>query len=124
MITPHTLSTEMSELEQLLHDRAGVRGRDFAIKLRRTRRLLPRYARRAGQRIVSARAMMAHPRLARLVDHSGMQQDTKTLRDALHDIDPKDRRTDLLMSVLGSVVMNLLLLAALIFGVLWWRGVI
>lgn len=124
MITPHTLSTEISELEQLLHDRAGVRGCDFAIKLRRTRRLLPRYARRAGQRIVSARAMMAHPRLARLVDHSGVQQDTKSLRDALHDIDPKDRRKDFWLSLLGSFVMNLLLLAVLVFGVLWWRGVI
>ena len=124
MITPHTLSTEMSELEQLLHDRAGVRGRDFAIKLRRTRRCLPRYARRAGQRIVSVRAMMAHPRLARLVDQAAVQQDTKTLRDVLHDIDPQERRKDLLLSVLGSLVMNLLLLAILVCGVLWWRGLI
>ena len=124
MITPHTLSTEISELEQLLHDRAGVRGRDFAIKLRRPRRLLPRYARRAGQRIVSARAMMAHPRLARLVDQAAVQQDTKMLRDVLHDIDPQERRKDLLLSVLGSLVMNLLLLAILVCGVLWWRGLI
>ena len=124
MITPQTLSAEMSELEQLLHDRAGVRGRDFAIKLRRTRRLLPRYARRAGQRIVSARAMMAHPRLARLVDQAAVQQDTKMLRDVLHDIDPQERRKDLLLSVLGSLVMNLLLLAILVCGVLWWRGLI
>lgn len=124
MITPHTLSTDMSDLEQLLHDRAGVRGRELATKLRRARYLLPRYARRAGQRIVSARAMMAHPKLARLVDQSGLQQDTKTLRDAVQQIDPKERRKDFLLSVLGGLVMNLLLLAVLVFVVLWWRGVI
>ena len=124
MITPHTLSDQMSDLEQLLQERAGVRGRNLATKLRRARRVLPRYARRAGQRIVSASAMMAHPRLARLVDQSGLQQDTKTLRDALHEIDPKERRKDFWLSLLGSLVVNLLLLAVLVFVVLWWRGVI
>jgi len=124
MITPQTLSDDVSDLEQLLHDRAGVRGRDLGTKLRRARRRLPRYARKAGQRVVSASAMMAHPKLARLVDQSGLQQDTKTLRDALHQIDPKERRKDFLLSIVGSLVMNLLLLAVLVFGVLWWRGVI
>lgn len=124
MITPHILSAEMSDLEQLLHDRAGVGGRDFATKLRRARRSLPRYARRAGQRIVSARSMMAHPKLARLVDQSGLEKDTHLLRHALHKVDPKERRKDLLLSLLGSLVMNLLLLAVLIFAVLWWRGLI
>ena len=124
MITPHTLSDQMSDLEQLLQERAGVRGRNLATKLRRARRVLPRYARRAGQRIVSASAMMAHPRLARLVDQSALQQDTKTLRDAVQQIDPKERRKDFWLSLLGSLVMNLLLLAVLVFLVLWWRGVI
>ncbi len=124
MIIPQALFAQISELEQLLQDRAGVRGRDFATKLRRARRCLPRQARRAGQRIVAAGAMMAHPGLARLVDQSGLQQDAKALRDALQQIDPKERRKDVYLAVLGGVVMNLLLLAAVIFGVLWWRGMI
>ena len=46
------------------------------------------------------------------------------LRDTLKDIDPKERRKDAVLSILGSVVMNLILLGAVILAFLWWRGAI
>ena len=124
MIDPQRLSDPVTELEQLLRDRLGTRGRSLGVKLRRAGRRLPRYARNAGRRITSAQTKLAHPKLARLVDQAALDRDMTVLRDTLKDIDPKERRKDAVLSVLGSVVLNLILLGAVILAFLWWRGAI
>ena len=124
MIDPTQNPAALAELEQLLHDRTGARGRGLAAKLRRAGRRLPRHARRAGQRITAAHDLLQHPKLARLVDHAQTEHDIAMLRSTLKDIDPKERRKDAILSVLGSAVFNLMLLGALIAGLLWWQSVI
>ncbi len=119
MIDPKPVEDKTIELAQLLQERLGIRGKTFSVKVRRAGRLLPRFARRAGGEVAQAETMMAHPRLAALVDADRFNRASIILRDHLKDIDPKERRKTRALHLLASIVLNLALLGVAVYAVLW-----
>jgi len=109
-------------LRAMMRAKLGVRGRSLRAALRRGGRMVPGPARGAGGRIVQAEALVAHPKLRRLVDAAGLRADAADLRAALAQIDPKDRRRGALLGMAGALVFNLLLVVAALLGLLVWRG--
>jgi hypothetical protein len=122
MIDPKPFQDKTAELAQLLDERLGIRGKTFAMKLRRAGRELPRFARRAGGEVSQAEAMMGHPRLAALVDADRFARAATVLGDHLKDIDPKERRKTKALHRLASIVINLALLGIAIYSLLWAVG--
>ena len=124
MIDPTSLDSDIAKLESLLQERLGVRGPSFEARLKRAGRRLPRFARRAGDRIAKARILLGNPRLARLVDKPGTMHSIAILRGHLETINAGERRKSLILGLLGSMVFNLLALVLLILVLLRWQGVI
>jgi len=124
VIDPEEINRDIVQLEMLLRERLGIRGKTFAKQLRRAGRRLPRFARRAGEVIAQAQQMMQHPHLAAQVDRAAVDHAIAILRAHLSDIDPAQRRASMLLGLAGVIVFNLLILLALVVVVLRWRGAI
>jgi hypothetical protein len=122
MIDPQRIHDKTDGLAKLMQERLGMGGKSFAVKLRRAGRLLPRFARRAGQEVAQAERMMHHPRLAALVDVDRFDRKVAILEDHLKGIDPKERRKTKALHMLASVVVNLALLGAAIYALVWILG--
>lgn len=84
--------------------------------------MLPRAARRDAQTIAEAQAMAAHPKLRRRLDPKALRQAEARLRHTLGAIDPQDRRRGYWLGIATGMVFNFMILAAVILGVLAWRG--
>lgn len=124
MIEPEAFQHDMDALRGKLRSRLGVRGATLAIALRRAGRSLPRPARASGARLVATASMIANPRLRRLVDPAALDADLAELNAQLDAIDAGERRKDRLLGIAGSVVFNLMLLAALVIAFMRWRGLV
>ena len=66
--------------------------------------------------------MQAIPALARMVDHAAVQKAYDRVTAHLERIDPWQRRTDVIIGFLSTNAFNLLVVAALVFVALRWRG--
>lgn len=119
-------TTEMDEtarrLEELLDRGFGTGGQGLATALRRAGRRLPRRMRRAGQAVVQAETMARHPRLVSQIDRRRVAQEAARLRAYLEEVDPRARRVDMALTILRSLALNALLLAALFLALARWRG--
>jgi len=119
-------TTEMDEtarrLEELLDRGFGTGGQGLATALRRAGRRLPRRMRRAGQAVVQAETMARHPRLVSQIDRRRVAQEAARLRAYLEEVDPRARRVDMALTILRSLALNALLLAALFLVLARWRG--
>ncbi|MFX0547049.1 hypothetical protein ACEWPL_016040 [Roseovarius sp. S1116L3] len=124
MVDPTTFQSDIDAASEKLRSRLGARGATLAKQLRRAGRALPKAARQGGHRLTQLQAMMAHPRLRRLVRAEDASAALATLNAPLDQIDVKERRKDRLLHFAGSMVGNLLLLALLLVIVLRWRGLI
>ena len=124
MTDTEKLNLRVGKLEDLLVAKLRLRGKTLTSRLRRAGRLLPKHARKAGAEIVAAQSRMANPKLARLVDQPALDRAFAILHEHLDGIDPAERRKDALVGLAGSVVFNLMLLAAAVVAVLWWQRVI
>lgn len=122
MIDPKPFQDKTADLAQLLQERLGIRGKTFEVKLRRAGRVLPRFARGAGAEVAQAEAMMAHPRLAALVDVDRFNRAATTLGHHLKEIEPKERRKTRALHLVASIVFNLALLGVAVYAVLWAVG--
>ncbi|MDG1116838.1 MAG: hypothetical protein P8N72_06900 [Flavimaricola sp.] len=67
---------------------------------------------------------MRNPKLARMVDAEKALGARDRLTAHLMTVDPKERRKDRILGILGGLAFNLLLIGAL--AVIWlrWRGVV
>jgi hypothetical protein len=124
VIDPAWFQTELDRASHKLREKLGVRGRSFATRLRRAGRALPAHAQKAGKVLSEAQGMIDHPRLRRQIDEAQMRAAFRDLHVALDPIDPRDRRKGALLGLAGSMVFNLMLLAAAVIAVLRWRGLI
>lgn len=105
-----------------LRAKLGVRARTLPKAMKRAGRRLPREAHRAAEVLIQARSHMQHPKLARMVDETSMVSAQAVLERHLDQIDPKERRKDFVLSMLGAQALNVLGVAALVIGLLKWRG--
>lgn len=122
MIETEKLNLRIAKLDELLATKLRLRGKGLSNRLRRAGRMLPKHVRNAGAVIVRAEAQAAHPKLARLVDQARLDWAFTVINTHLEGIDPKARRKDKILGVLGVIVFNLILLVAMVFAVMSSRG--
>ena len=122
MIDEKTVTRMAKELEALLAEKCGQTSGPFALRLKRGVRRAPRSVRHAAVSFAQTFTQMGHPKLARLMDASKVDDQYDILRSYLRGIDVADRRKGLLLSVLGSVSFSLLAMLALLLIFLRWRG--
>jgi hypothetical protein len=111
-----------SELLELFKVKLGVRAPSLAKAIKKSGRRMPRDAHRAVAAFSDARMQAAHPKLARMVDATSLETSISVLRSHLEAIDPGERRKDALLGFLGTQAVNVLVIAAVIIGLLYWRG--
>lgn len=102
----------------------GVKAVDLRSGMKRAGRRLPKDAHRAAEVIGAAKMQAAHPKLARMVDASAVEAAAERLHGHLEKIDPKERRKDLVLSMLGAQAFNILAVIALVVGLMIWRGLL
>ncbi len=107
-----------------LRAKLGVRARDLQRGMKRAGRRLPRDAHRAAEVISNAKAQLAHPKLARMVDLHSVSTAEAVLHRHLDKIDPKELRKDAVLSMLGTQAFNILLVFALVIALMAWRGLL
>lgn len=107
----------------LMEERLRVRGSGLQEKLRKGGRLLPRRVRASAEVLANAAQMAQNPKLLLQVDH---QQAAQAYDVCLRHLGRagKRGRGDGLVSVAASIAVSVLILALLVVGFLYWRGLI
>ena len=59
-----------------------------------------------------------------MVDHQAVMTAQTVLHSHLEKIDPKERRKDAILSMLGAQAFNVLGVIALVIGLMAWRGLL
>lgn len=114
---------QMAErVSALMEDRLRVRGRDLPTKLRRGGRRLPRKLRREAALLAEAAAWARNPKLLPRLDRSRLARAHDALSRHLSRLGRGERRRAALHDIASSVVLSLLLVAALFLATLIWRG--
>lgn len=124
MIETEKFNTRVTRLEELLQEKLSVRGKTLRARFARAGRRLPRRVQKAGRVITDAQANSDHPKLSRLSDPKAVDSAFREVTAHLKTIDPADRRKGAILSLLGSLVFNLLLLVAALIILLHWQSVI
>ena len=117
-----TIRQMAGRVEELLVERVGARGRDFDAKLRHAGRRLPRKVRKSATALAQAAQMTLNPRLHAQLDESEIARDYDICLRYLSPLARGGRGRN--GSVLTSITVSLLLLAAGVAGFLIWRGLI
>ena len=107
-----------------LQAKLGVKARDLQRGMKRAGRRLPKDAHRAADVILAALAQAGNPKLARMIDENAVQAAAARLQGHLDKIDAKERRKDMILSVLGTQAFNILAVIALVVGLMMWRGLL
>ena len=118
------IQARADKLAHLFEERLDVRGKGFAAKVRRAGRLVPRTLRRDTGLILRAMEFGRHPRLARQIDFRETERAADRLEAWLREINPWERRWNIVLGWLAGNAFNLLAVAALVMAVLVWRGLL
>lgn len=109
---------------QLMEDRLKLRGKGLQEKLRRGGRLVPKRLREAGTVLAEAAALAQNPKLQARIDHEMVAAAYDSCLKELGGVNAGERRMTALVNFLASVTVSLMLLAALVAGLLYWRGLL
>lgn len=108
----------------LLRTRLGVHGKSLRLALRRAKHRLPRRIYRRAMELARVEPMMAHPRLRMTLNAPSLSAAAREVQAHLRGIDLADRRKGWWLGMLGGLVFNLLVFAALLLAFLAWRRLI
>ena len=117
-----TIENQAENLRVLLADRLGARRGTLARRVAKAGRLLPTGIRNDISAVAEAEIMTQHPKLGRRIDANFTQPAYARAVAHLKAIDVKDRRKGVILSILGSMAFNLLVVIVLLIVVLRWRG--
>ncbi len=118
------LDADLDRLAALMEERLGIRGDGFEAKFARAGRLLPRKLRREGTLLIEARTMAAHPKLGRRLDERRLRDAVRALERHLERIDGTQRRITVAINWVAGNAFNLLIVLALTWAILAWRGLV
>ena len=107
-----------------LKAKLGIKARSLPKGMKRAGRRLPKDAHRAADVLCQARVQSGHPKLSRMVDPEAVEAAQLALHGHLDKIDPKERRKDRVLSMLGTQAFNVLAVIALVVGLMIWRGLL
>ena len=116
------LHARTDRLAQLLEERLDIHGTGFEAKLRRAGRLLPGHLRREGEALTEALSLSSHPRLERQIDGKRLGKAADAIEKYLLNLDPWHRRRGIAVNLFANVLFRLLMVAAIVAGVIVWRG--
>lgn len=116
------IEKQAETVRRLLDERLRIRGRDLSHQIRKAGRLLPRPVRNDLSFVSEARNMLTHPKLRLMVDEAKVEAALERSVVYLKTVDPSERRKDRLLGMAGVVAFNLIVVAAVLIGVLVWRG--
>ncbi|PCH73434.1 MAG: hypothetical protein COC12_04975 [Rhodobacteraceae bacterium] len=119
-----TLDQMIADILTELRTKLGVRSKDLAKALAKTRHRLPRRVYRQGMTLVKAQPLAAHPRLRLTLDIPTLQAAATEVTTHLASIDVGERRKSWLLGMLGGLSFNLILMGALLIGFLIWREIL
>ena len=112
----------VAELSRRLQRKLNLRPAPFATLVSRSRKHLPRRIYKHAMALVEAEQFIHHPKLSRSLDAAALARSKRIVADHLDHVDLADERIGKIVSVLGSVSINLIAVAALVVAVLMWRG--
>lgn len=119
-----TISQMSERVAALLEQRLGVRGRTLADKHRKAGRRLPRRVREAVSVLAEAEAMAQNPKLLIRVDEATVTVAYDLAVRHLNGVKRGEQRMNILVGMAASAAFGLLVVAVLVIGVLYWRGMI
>lgn len=122
MIDTEEFQGKITGLQQALADRMRLRSTTLERQIRRAGRRLPRRQRRAAAIILGAQDWMAHAKLARVLDTAQVDRAFTDLHAYLDTLNPQEARKTALLRLIGGLVLNLMLLAGLIYAVIRWQS--
>jgi hypothetical protein len=111
-----------AELDRLMAEKTGQKDGPFEIRLAKSLRRAPGAVTKAAEGFTQARQQAGHPKLMRMIDSDQLQAQFATLTEYLSAIDVADRRKGLILSTLGSISFNLLVVFIVLMVWLVWRG--
>jgi len=110
----------IDDVRTMLRARLSIRGKTLPAQIRKAGRLLPKAVRRDAASLAEAQTLMQNPKLARIVDTAKLEQAHQSVITYLETIDPKERRKDRLLGILGYLALNVLLFGAAFVTWLVW----
>ena len=119
-----TYQDRVDRITELLEQRLALRGKTLDAKLRNAGRLLPKSIHKHAQTLVEPIKLQGHPKLAKMIDDNAVAGAYKICEKYLLEVDRADLRRGKVIGFLSTNALNLLLIAAMVFGVLLWRGYI
>lgn len=115
---------QVEEIRTLLEERLKVRGRSLDRQVNKAGRLLPRRVRGQARYIAQAATLAQNPKLLRMIDWPRTEAAHAEVVAWLRTIDPSERRWTRIINMAALIAFNLLLIAGLLVGFLWWRGIV
>lgn len=114
---------QMAErISGLLTERLKIKGRDLEEKLSRAGHRLPRKIRIAAQEVATAAEQSYSPKLLLQIDEEKLATNYDICVKYLNGLNKGYRVRGVLLGLSTSILFSLLAVAALVIGVLVWRG--
>ena len=116
------IEAQIDSLKDLMAKRLGLRRGSLARRVAKAGRRLPVGVRNDIATLAEAETMAQNPRLAVRLDPTTTHGAYERSAAYLRAIDVKDRRKGVMLSILGSIAFNILLVITLLIVILRWRG--
>lgn len=117
-----TVRDMVDDLRLRFEEKLQVKGKSFAVQLRKARRRLPHKVRRDAMFLEQSVDLAEHPKLARMVDPSRAKTAYQNVRDYLDSVDLAAARRDAALNLVASIAFAVLVTGILVLTVLVWRG--
>ncbi|MEL6610322.1 MAG: hypothetical protein AAFO93_15550 [Pseudomonadota bacterium] len=108
---------EIDALRAEITARYGVTG-TLAAQVRKLGRALPKYERGQARVLVEAERALGHPKMAMRIHRPAFDHAKTALEMHLERVDPHDRRKGMALSIVATVLVNVALAVAVLWG-LW-----
>lgn len=114
---------QMAErISVLLTERMFIKGHDLDEKLHRAGRRLPRKVRVAAQAVATAMEQSYNPKLLLQINEEQVAENYDICIKYLNTLNKGHKLRGVLLGLSTSILFSLLAVAALVLGVLVWRG--
>jgi len=119
-----TIQQMAERISALLTERMHIKGRDLGEKLARGGRRLPRKVRRAADALREAAEQAYNPKLLLQINDETVATNYDICLKYLGALNKGHKMRGVLLGLSTSILFSLLVVAALVLGVLMWRGFI
>jgi hypothetical protein len=121
---PITLNRMIGQVERLMEQRLGARGKDLRAKLAARSRALPRSVRRSVLALAVAQERGRAPKMLRQMDPAAIQKSYDTAVGYLQPLGVAARVRGLLLSISASALFAIIATGIAVLGFVVWRGLI